>query len=216
MTLPKGEAKKRANERSKIYRMNNKNKEKSRRKLHYSKNKEKVKQQVKEYRLKNLDKIKLQGKKYYSEHKEELLKYGKKYYANKVKLTVKNRGSYNFDPVSQAMKRKNQRDYKKKYLADNEIALISSRLRNLLGKALRAYTLKGKYQSSKKYGINYKKIIEHLKPFPQDLSKYHLDHIKPLCSFDLTKTSEIKKAFALENHQWLLAKENQSKGGRII
>ena len=65
--------------------------------------------------------------------------------------------------------------------------------------------------SASKHGISYKLIIEHLKPFPEDLSKYHVDHIKPLCSFDLTNSEEIKIAFAPENHQWLTAKENKEK-----
>ena len=71
--------------------------------------------------------------------------------------------------------------------------------------------------SSKKYGIDYKEIIEHLKPFPEDLSKYHIDHIIPLCSFrfinedDSINFEEIKKAFAPENHQWLLKEENLRK-----
>ena len=57
-------------------------------------------------------------------------------------------------------------------------------------------------------------IIEHLKPFPKDLSKFHIDHIKPLCSFDLTDFEQIKMAFTPENHQWLTIKQNLSKGGR--
>ena len=67
---------------------------------------------------------------------------------------------------------------------------------------------------SKKYGINYKAIIEHLKPFPENISEFHIDHIKPLCSFNLEDPEEIKIAFAPENHQWLTIQENLSKGGR--
>jgi len=67
---------------------------------------------------------------------------------------------------------------------------------------------------SKDYGIDYEKIIEHLKPFPKDLSKYHIDHIKPLCKFDLTKKEEVKKAFAPENHQWLLVTDNLKKSSK--
>ena len=41
--------------------------------------------------------------------------------------------------------------------------------------------------------------------------RLHIDHIKPLCSFDLTNLEEVKKAFAPENHRWLLAKDNLAK-----
>ena len=92
--------------------------------------------------------------------------------------------------------------------------LIKDRLRVLLKQAFRIYTKTGKIMSSRKYGIDYKAIIEHLKPFPEDLSKYHIDHIRPLCSFNLTNSEEVKKAFAPENHQWLTAEENWSKNGR--
>ena len=91
---------------------------------------------------------------------------------------------------------------------------IANRLRNYLRKVLYNYTQTGKIRKSREYGIDYKAIIQYLKPFPEDFSNYEIDHIKPLCSFDLTNTDEIKQAFAPENHQWLTIKENRSKGGK--
>ena len=88
------------------------------------------------------------------------------------------------------------------------------RLRSRLNIVFKKYS-NGKYFPSNKYGINYKEIIEHLKPFPKDISGYHIDHIKPLCSFDLTDPEQIKEAFAPENHQWLLAEDNRKKGKSI-
>ena len=94
---------------------------------------------------------------------------------------------------------------------------IGIRLRQLFLKALKKYTKTGKIWSSSKYGINYKAIIDHLKPFPKDISKYHIDHIKPLVSFKLSNDDEtpnileIKKAFSPENHQWLTKEENLRK-----
>ncbi|MFH1899815.1 MAG: hypothetical protein ABIJ83_00910 [Patescibacteria group bacterium] len=92
---------------------------------------------------------------------------------------------------------------------------IGMRLRNLLNYALKSYTEKGKTFSSRKYGINYNKIIEHLMPFPENIGNWHIDHIKPLSSFNLEDIEEVKKAFAPENHQWLLASENISKGNKL-
>ena len=101
---------------------------------------------------------------------------------------------------------------------------ISGRLRNCLHKALKRYTKTGKILKSGKYGIDYKKIIKHLTPFPSDLlenpSKWHIDHSRPLCSFTFvnpdgsTNLEEVKKAFAPQNLQWLTVSENCSKGGR--
>lgn len=101
--------------------------------------------------------------------------------------------------------------YDKKRRMDDKNYNISRRLRNLLTNALIKYSMSGKAGESVKYGISYKKIIEHLKPFPEDISKYHIDHIKPLCSFNLEDKEQIKKAFAPENHRWLLAKDNLKK-----
>jgi len=41
-----------------------------------------------------------------------------------------------------------------------------------------------------------------------------VDHIKPLCTFDLIDPIQIKEASVPENHQWLLATENLQKGGK--
>jgi len=92
---------------------------------------------------------------------------------------------------------------------------ITERLRNRLRAVLNIYTKTGKFKIAKDYGIDFKAIIEHLKPFPEDISKYHIDHIKPLCMFDLSDSEQIKQAFVPENHQWLTPSENCSKNRRI-
>ena len=96
---------------------------------------------------------------------------------------------------------------------------VLCRLRRSLNHALEGYTKTGKIKPSKKYGIDYKKIVEHLKPFPKNISNYEIDHIRPLSSFTLANPDgsvnirEVKKAFAPKNHQWLTIFENRSKGG---
>ena len=103
----------------------------------------------------------------------------------------------------------------KKTWDNNKNYRIAMRLRSLLYGSLKAYTPYGKKMTSKKYGIDFNKIIEHLKPFPKDISKYHIDHIYPLSRFNLSDTEQVKKAFAPENHQWLLASDNIRKGNKI-
>lgn len=44
---------------------------------------------------------------------------------------------------------------------------------------------------------------------------WHIDHIKPCCSFDLTKEEEQNKCFHYTNLQPLWAKENLEKGSKI-
>ena len=64
---------------------------------------------------------------------------------------------------------------------------------------------------------------EHLeKQFDEKMSwenygKYwHVDHIKPCASFDLTKPEEQKKCFHWTNLQPLEGRENESKGAKLI
>ena len=119
---------------------------------------------------------------------------------------------------------KNKSNYKwhKEKIKNDLNYRLRNRLRKQFHRAFQRYTKTGKVMPSKKYGVNYQAIIEHLKPFPKNLSKYHIDHIKPLCSFTFvnedgsTNLEEVKKAFAPSNHQWLTAKQNMKKGGRFV
>lgn len=50
----------------------------------------------------------------------------------------------------------------------------------------------------------------------ENRSEWHIDHIRPLCSFDLTDKEQAKQANALSNLRPLWAKDNLSKGSKII
>jgi len=110
--------------------------------------------------------------------------------------------------------------YMKTYIKDRRSNDINYKLiidlRSTLNRALKLYSTTGKIMPSKKYGIDYKKIIEHLKPFPKDIKNYDVDHIMPLSRFDLDNPKEIKWAFEPENHQWLLKSKNRSKGNKFL
>jgi hypothetical protein len=151
---------------------------------------------------------------------------------NSEKHNQLNRKSYNKNRKQIAVRRKikyrlnykQERNYRNNYhkirSKKDKNYMIIKRLRRLLHLSLKNYG-KRKNKPSKKYGIEFYKIIEHLKPFPEDLSKYHIDHIRPLCSFTFINEDgsenlqQIQEAFKPENHQWLLAEENLRKGGRF-
>lgn len=104
---------------------------------------------------------------------------------------------------------------KARRLTDKEF-LIADRLRRSLNHAMTKYTKTGKIMNSKKYDIDWKRIIEHLKPFPENLKDFEIDHIIPLHSFDLTDLKQLKKAFSPENLQWLTKEENRRKSRKIV
>ena len=93
---------------------------------------------------------------------------------------------------------------------------ITDRLRLSLNHALSKYSKTGRIMSSRKYGINWQEIINSLKPFPENLSNFEIDHIIPLHTFNLTKPTEVKRAFAHSNLQWLTKEENRKKSGKLI
>lgn len=216
-------------EYDKKYREKNKEKLRQQHKEYYKNNIDKIRERVREHRKKPevRERINKKNRDYWKEHKEEKREYDKKYdlknkekrkrigkdyyHKNKKNILKKNR-EHQKKNIEEF--REYQKDYVKNKRKTNKNFNITGRLRNLLIYALKTYSKTGKIKKSKEYSINYKSIIEHLKPFPEDISKYHVDHIKPLCSFNLEDPKEIEKAFAPENHQWLLAEENMIKGGR--
>ncbi len=157
-------------------------------------------------RLRKQMKKELDPKKYSQEQREERKEY---YQENKEKIKKQKKEYLQENPEY------NNEYYKQRRKIDINFRTLCC-LRSRLGRAFREYSKTGKIFSSKKYGIDYKKIMKHLEPFPEDISLYHIDHIRPLCSFDLTDPEQVKIAFAPENHQWLTIEENLRKGSRMI
>jgi len=189
---------------------------------YYQENKKKVLAYQKTYRELHKDKIRQRDKEFYRKNEDKIRKANKSYAKrnggliwNKIKCNPekheKRKKSCREFARKNLGKIKEQRKIKKQQ--DPNFRTLTN-LRTRLWDALNKYSKTGKIMSSKKYGIDYKAIIEHLKPFPEDMKKYHIDHIKPLCSFDLTNPEEVKKAFDPENHRWLLAEDNLKKIGQ--
>ena len=112
--------------------------------------------------------------------------------------------------------RKIMSKYMRKRRFNDKSFAIKDRIITSLWIAFKKYSQTGKIMSSKKYGINFIEIIEHLKPFPKDMENYHIDHIIPLSRFNFNNPEHIRIAFRPENHQWLTIKENLEKGNRLI
>lgn len=185
-------------------------------------NKEVIAKRTKEYIIKNKDIISQKHKEYTQkpEVKKRDILYRKEYNA---KLEIKERKKkwndrYMKEYIKKPEVKERIREYKKLYIRNRRKKdvefLTKERLKTRLRCALKYYLKNNKHSISRNELIDYKSIIKYLKPFPENIKDYHIDHIKPLCTFDFTKEEEIKKAFSPENHQWLLIKENLNKGGK--
>jgi hypothetical protein len=205
----------------KEYRINNKEIVAQRKSIcdknYREKHKEEIYKKKKEY-YKNPEKQKLK-KKYREEHKEDAKRQWKLYYIKNTEYLKKKAKDYVKKNID-AVRMRRYKYHMRKYNTDAEYR-IRHLLRSNLRRVFRDYIKQTKQHSSSMYGIDYNAIIEYLKPFPDNIRDYHIDHIIPLIYFNFVNVDgtinekEIKIAFAPENHQWLLKDENLSKGKKI-
>ena len=191
--------------------------------IYYNRNKERNNEKSKEYREKNKgyfqkyrekhkEESKKLGRKYYEEHKEEIKAYRKEYIQEHKEYFKRYGNKYRSKPEN---KDRINKQVKKRCKEDPVFRLIHN-LRIGVVTALKQYSKTGKIIKSKDLGIDYKAIIEHLKPLPKNIRDYQIHHIKPLASFNfnnLDGTLNIKvveKAFAPENTQLLIIQEHRN------
>jgi hypothetical protein len=196
--------KKKHNAYNKKYYKENKKMFQKKCKEYYKKNAKKLKQKAKEYRKKNHEKIKAYDRFRFIRDRDKRIKISKKYYIKNRKNLIKKAVKY----VTNRLKK------------DPSFRLI----RNLRRRTL--YALKGRDKSDKTMNLlgvtNIEIVWQHLeKSFKPGMTrknhgKWHVDHILPCASFDLSKPEEQIKCFHYTNLQALWAHENLSKGNRIL
>ncbi len=172
-------------------------------KKYYVSNKEKIDKNNNEWMEKNKDKFADYRKVYDKINKDKLLDYGKKWYHSRDKKEYRRKKN-----IWEKNKSETDVNYN-----------IKRKLRVRVWHAFQRYIETGKIMNSKEYGINYSKIIKKLiDELPKDFNdmNYEIDHIKPLCSFDLRDLEQVKIAFAPENHQWLEENIHREKSKKDI
>ena len=137
--------------------------------------------------------------------------------SNKDKISEynKNYSKQNLEKIN--CKRSEANKVKRK---TNPIFVIKARLRNRVWSMLR--NKKKSATTEKMLGCSYEFFKTYIQQkFPENMGwhnmgEWHIDHIKPLASFDLNNVEEQAIAFHYTNHQPLWAKDNIAKGAKII
>lgn len=167
------------------------------------------------YRQKNKDALKKKKSKYYFDNKEQInSKHAQYYQDNKeeIKSKAKEYRDNNRDKINA---------YFRKRLKNDLCFFIAKKLRIRLNMALKNKSKKGSAIRNLGCSIDY--LIKHLESKFQPgmswdnygLKGWHIDHIVPLSSFDLTNLDELKVACHYTNLQPLWASDNIRKGASM-
>jgi len=203
-------------------------------KNYYNQNKDKIKIKEKIYRTKNKDSIKNRKKTYYQTNKDKIKTYyqinknKKKFYyqVNKDKILTQKKDYYisNIDKIKfYRNSNKNKiRQYSKIKLKSDIKFKLSTTLRSRLNVAIKNNYKSGSAVRDLGCTIEQLKVYLESKFQPgmswdnYGLYGWHIDHIKPLASFDLTDRKQLLEACHYTNLQPLWAKDNIIKRDKII
>jgi hypothetical protein len=201
----------------KKYREENKDKQKEHERKYYVKNKDKIRERTRKYREENKDKQKEHEREYYVKNGDKIRKDKNKYREeNKDKLRERER------KYREENKDKMREDRNKRYKKDPNFKL-GSLIRGRIREALKNNNIKKTSKSAELLGCSILEAREHIeKQFKKGMTwdnhgfkGWHIDHIMPCASFDLTDSDQQKKCFHYTNLQPLWAHENMSKGAKI-
>lgn len=208
----------------KEYRLQNKDKIKKYQKEYYN-NIEKPKSQTESYkehtkecRKKYKTRIVEYRKKYYEKNKAEILKKNKEYkkeynLKNKEKLALKRKQR---DQKNSAHNRKHRKERYENDICYRLSSVLRSRLRNAIkrnSKGRKTFDLIGCTVMEFKYYIE-GKFKEGMTWENYGYEVWHIDHIRPCASFDLSDPEQQKACFHYTNMQPLWAEDNLKKGDK--
>jgi hypothetical protein len=200
---------------------------------YYQKNKNKIKDYQAEYLIKNKEVIKIRTKKYRDKRKEKKRLYDIEYRnKNREKKLITDRLYYEnnkedllakYKIYRQKTKDKIKLRFKERYRNDIQFR-ITNILRKRIGEVLKNQKTIKSAKTLELLGCSLQEFKGHLhKQFKEGMTwdnyglyGWHIDHILPCASFDLTDIEQQKKCFHYTNLQPLWAKENLSKGKKII
>lgn len=217
--------------------MNNRSEEKHQ---YYLINKERILKKAREYRENNRDKIREKSKilwdqnkdqynkikrQYYIDHKEEIQQKHREYRVNnKLKIQRKAKESYNSEKQKEYYSKNKSKIIKRQQLYislkrknDSNFRILCN-LRRRIGLAL--FGNPKTETTMKLVGCNLEQLKKHLEEqFVEGMTwdnygEWHIDHIVPCASFDLTDLEQQRICFHYTNLQPLWKLDNLRKGSK--
>lgn len=174
---------------------------------YYIKNKDILKIDMKEYNIKNKIRIKDRRHYYYLENKE------------RIKVAIKKYRIKNLDKIRLSSRSKLKHKYN-----NNPIYKLKMNLEANVRNSLRNKNRKKLNKTNKLLGCTYQEFYKYIEQKFKlgmnwqnaGLYGWHLDHIRPVSSFDLKNLEEQQKCNHYTNFQPLWAKENLKKGNKFV
>lgn len=182
------------------------------------KHKEKIKLNNIIYKQKNRELIKKQKAQYYIDNKERITTKHRIYYKkHRYQLSLHKKQYRNTDKI-----RNHKKEYEKYQHKNNPQYKLKKLLRNRIQTALKVQGSNKTGSAVRDLGISIPEFKAYIESMFRDSMTWenhgkvwHLDHIKPLSSFDLSDKEQFLIAANWKNYQPLLTKENLSKGCRL-
>jgi hypothetical protein len=182
---------------------------------------EQKKERMRVYRAANLEKRAKYNREYAAKNREKHLAWRREWHrknGDKVRAYQNKRYAEKKDEINP---KKNARR-RERYLTDINFKL-RCRVRNSSTRVLEFTGTKKDFKSMEIVGCSIDFLRLHIESqFKPGMTwenhgpfGWHIDHIRPLCSFDLTKPEELAAALHYTNLQPLWAQDNQRKGGRF-
>jgi hypothetical protein len=168
------------------------------------------------YRMKNLQKILDKNKKYYQDNREQTLEEKKKDYVINREVFLKRTREYrkaNWKKISI-----NHVIYQRNRLETDPLFRLTHNLRSRLSHAFKRQGIEKTQTSFELTGCNREQLRQHLvSQFREGMTLenhgpvWHIDHIRPCASFDLSDKTQAAACFHYSNLQPLFEEENLAK-----
>lgn len=211
----------------------NEEKKKAQKRAYYQRTKEVRLAKMREYYKKNAERICSYVKQWKKDNKEYVCQRDKEHYrknAEKIKASARKYAQENKEAVSarqKSYKERNRAKLNAKVLERKEIDVAFSltySLRSRLVSAVKRKSVKKLAKSLDLIGCSPGFLIKHLeKQFLKGMTwknhgmkGWHIDHIVPCSSFDLTTEDQQRQCFHFSNLRPLWARDNLKKGKKSV